>query len=42
MKNFKEIGKLVLDFVGSDNNRFFALLLFTALMFALWIIYKTH
>ena len=41
MKNvIKPIGDLIAKIIGDDNNRFFALLLFIALMFALWLNYQ--
>jgi hypothetical protein len=36
----KIIGDLIKGIIGKDNNRFFAILLFIALMFALWIVYQ--
>jgi len=38
MKTIKLVGELLNYVIGRDNNRFYAILLFLALMFTLWVL----
>ena len=40
MKTINLIGEFIIRLIGRDNGRFYGLLLFIALMFALWLLYQ--
>jgi hypothetical protein len=42
MKTLETIVRSITKIIGRDNNRFYGLLLFLALMFTLWIIYQNN
>lgn len=42
MKTLETIVRNIVTLIGKDNNRFYGLLLFLALMFTLWIIYQSN